>query len=220
MKMSNKKVNKQSINESLIIEDFKQASNQIENHRERILRIYILILTGIVIILPFLNKLNIEYLLLVPIIIALLIWITLNFAVSDRRLKFFSMSYLLNVSKEYDNVNYYKYICDYLYKEKSEHPKWKKIQEKVPPSILIYLFGLIVSLIALFKVILSIIQIFKDISVCYLIFYIFIGLMYLFILGFLNYLICGKLCSLYKNKFEKVDNDVKQLIDNYNKKKK
>ena len=207
--------NNHMLTDSLIIEDFKRVHRWIENHEARILRIYLLIISGFVVILGFGQKIEHDY--IIPLMVGLFLWITFNFAITDRRLKYCSISYLLNTYyKKYDEINYQNYYCTYMFTDyrkestkdswcKKLHSWWKKLQEILKPFLLIYIFGLLIS--------------FKFAS-CFVT-YTFQNGLWLYFISYvlaiilLNILIIGKLGVLYKNDFKKVNKDFEKIHDKH-----
>ena len=207
-----KELKKNDIEHSLIIEDFKRACRRIEHHESRILRIYILILTGFVIILgltPNSEFLNIPRF-IVPIILGIFIWINFNFGISDRRFKFFAMSYLLHTSKKYKGVNFDQYFYEFENDKNLNEvglikKAWIIIQKYLKPFTMIYIFGLFISGYIIIPVI-------KTWCEKGSYFYIII---YLIIIFSIHLLILGKLIVLYKNSFAFINNKVKSIHNRY-----
>ncbi len=197
-----------TLNDSLIIEDFKQAGRQIENYEARILRIYILIISGFVIIMglkPNFKILEIDAI-YIPLVLGLFIWITFNFAITDRRLKYFAMSYINNVSKRYKEVKYQQYFCDYMFNKNYDTSRyWSKIQTIIKPFLLIYLFGLFISIMEIIPISSQWLQ---NKQYYYL-------LPYLITLSIIHLLIIGKLIVLYKNDFKRINKKFTTLHNNY-----
>lgn len=206
----NKKENlNQSINDLLIIEDFKRACIRIEHHESRILRIYILILSGFVIILGITP--NLDYLRIkpfyIPLILGIFLWSAYNIAIADRRLKFFAMSYLLIVSKTYKGVNYQDYINDFMFNEKYVKSRlWVKLQSIFRPFLLMYLFGLFYSINLVYPILKNWYQNCDFIPL----------VVYSAVLLLIHGLIIGKLYILYKDNFKKIKTSVISIHEKHN----
>ncbi len=200
--------NNNTLKESLIIEEYKRACKEVENHETRSFRIYLLIISGFVVILGLNEQIDNDF---IPYIVSLFLWITFNFAITDRRFKYFAISYLINTyDNVYPEINYENYFRNYNSHEDEKKPGiirgiirgikrlWKWIQKIFHPLLFIYVFGVYVSYYFGFK------------ETCQNIEYNYWSLPFwgLFIL---NLLIIGKLIVLYTHSFEKTFEIVKKI---------
>ena len=204
------KNNSHTLNDSLIIEDFKRAFKRIDNHETRSFRTYLLIISGFAVILGLAQEIEHSY---IPYILNLFLWITINFAVTDRRFKYFAQSYLVNTYyNDYETINYENYFHNYNVIDDNKEPFirrwWKKIQKMLHPLLVIYVFGLFISTRFAYPFVK---EIYQNGQWIYLILYL-LGLL------FLHFLIIGKLCVLYKNNFKKTNKTVKKIHRKYLKK--
>lgn len=199
--MSEIKNNSNTLNNPLIIEDFKRACESVENHETRSFKVYLLIISGFAVILGLVQQIELYY---IPYMLGLFLWITFNFTVTDRRFKYFAQSYILIIyDNNYMEINFENYFRIYNNlgdnKEPTIYERLKKIHSLVHPLLLIYLFGLIISIIFVYTFV-------NDTTVpsTWLI-------LYVLVLGFLHSLIIRKLIVLYKHSFEKTFEIVKKI---------
>ncbi len=201
--MSELKNTSLTLKESLIIEEYKRACKEVENHETRSFRTYLLIIFGFVVILG-LNKQIDNY--FIPYIVSLFLWNTFNFTISDRRFKYFAKSYLLNTyDNVYPEINYENYFRNYNSYEDDKEPGiiiaikrlWKWIQKKLHPLVFIYAFGVYISYYFGFK---ETSQNIEDVLWTLP----FLGLL------ILHLLIIGKLFVLYTNDFDTVNERFKE----------
>ena len=187
------KNNSNTLNDSLIIEDFKRACESVENHATRSFKMYLLIISGFAVILGLEQQIGLYY---IPYILSLFLWITFNFAVTDRRFKYFAQSYLLNTYyNDYTDINYENYFRNYCNPDDNKEPtiygRLKKIHSMIHPLLVIYLFGLYIS----YKFACNYVK-----DTCGLPIWL---ILYVLGLLLLHSLIIRKLFVLYKNDFEK-----------------
>ena len=207
--------NNDTFNNSLIIEEYKRVCKEVENHETRSFRIYLLILSGFVVILGLNKQIDNNF---IPYIVSLFLLITFNFTITDRRFKYFAMSYLLNTyDNVYPEINYENYFRNYdSYIDDKEPGKiratiraikryWKIIQQICHPLAFIYLFGLYISYYFGFR------------ETCQNIEYNYWTLYNLGLL-ILHLLILGKLYVMYTHNFDSVNKRFKESNKKYSKK--
>lgn len=205
--MKENKNNSNMLNNSLIIEDFKRACESVETHKTRSFKMYLLIISGFAVILGLMQQIELYY---IPYILGLFLWITFNFTVTDRRFKYFSQSYLIIIyENNYMEINFENYFRIYNNLDDNKKPtiyEWiNKKHSQIHPLLLIYLFGLIISII-------FVVTFVNDTCVppIWLILYV-LGL------GLLHSLIIRKIIVLYIHSFKKTYEKVERIHSKHQK---
>ncbi len=204
--MNKLKNNDRKLKDSLIIEDFKRACKRIENHETRSFRIYLLIIAGFAVILGSEQRIEDYFIPFIPFMLNIFLFIAFNFIVTDRRSKYFAMSYLQNsYYNDIDEINYENYFRDFMFLGDNNEPTkyiWWKIKQLIfHPLLVIYVFGFIISTMFARDLVTETYQ--NKEWICFL--------PYTSTLIFLQILIIKKLCVLYKNDFYTIKKRVEDI---------
>ena len=204
--MNKFKNNDLKLKDSLIIEDFKRACKRIENHETRSLRIYLLIIAGFAVILGSEQKIEDHFIPLIPFMLNIFLFIAFNFIVTDRRSKYFAMSYLKNsYYNDIDEINYENYFLDFMFLGDNKKPTkyvWWKIKQLIfHPLLVISVFGFIISTMFACDFVMGTYK--NKEWICFI--------PYTSTLIFLHILIIKKLGVLYKNDFYKIKEKVEGI---------